>query len=90
MRILLCTVVASAVMAGSAIAQNSFVIQQPGQPPTYVDRSPTGGYTIKTPGESTQYLDRTHDGSYKLQNPGDPNSTPIYIDRQDRRSSYGR
>lgn len=89
MRSLIMAITFFMAMVGSAIAQNSFVVQQPGQSPTYVDRSPTGGYTIKTPGEPTQYLNENHDGSYTLQNPSDPNSAPIYIDRQDRPSSYG-
>jgi hypothetical protein len=90
MRSLLIAVAVSAAMVGSAMAQNSFVIQQPGQPPTYVDHSPMGGYTIKTPGEPTQYLNENHDGSYTLQDPSDPDSAPTYIEPQNRPSSYGR
>lgn len=88
MRALLCATLLGTAVAGPAMAQ-SYVIHQPGQAPTYVDHSPTGGYTLTTPGEPTQYLNENHDGSYTLQNPSDPDSAPTYIEPQNRPSSYG-
>ena len=59
----------SAVLVMSAAAQG-YVIQTPGQTPTYVNPTPGGGYTMQTPGQTPTYITPTPGGGYRIQTPG--------------------
>ena len=64
----------SALLVVSAAAQG-YVIQTPGQSPTYVRPTPNGGYMMQTPGQPPTYANPTPNGGYVIQTPG---QTPTY------------
>jgi hypothetical protein len=83
--------VAILAIPGPLAAQTGgYIIQQPGQAPMYMDRSPSGGYTFQTPGQAPMYMDRNRGGSYTLQNPSNPYAPPTYVDPQGSRPSRYR
>lgn len=59
-----------------AFAQQGYVIQRPGQTPTYVNPSGNGGYVLQTPGQTPSYANPSGNGGFVVQTPG---QTPTYI-----------
>lgn len=61
----------SLISIGGARAQNAqYMAQPPGQPPTYVNPRPGGGYIISTPGRPPTYVNPRADGGYIIERPG--------------------
>ena len=55
---------------------DGYVIQTPGQMPTYVNPAPGGGYVTMPPGQMPSYTTPTPGGGYMIQTPG---QMPTYV-----------
>lgn len=64
------------VLPMSAMAQQGYTIQTPGQYPTYVNPNGVGGYTVQTPGQMPSYVNPNGAGGYTVQTPG---QFPTYV-----------
>jgi hypothetical protein len=71
--------ICSAFFVMSAVAQQGYIVQNPGQPNTYINPRPGGGYVVQTPGQPNTYINPRSGGGYEVQTPGQPNT---YINPQ--------
>jgi hypothetical protein len=55
---------------------SGYVIQRPGEAPSYVNPNGSGGYTVQTPGRPPNYIVPNGAGGYIVQTPG---QSPTYI-----------
>jgi hypothetical protein len=72
-------VMAALAIAGAAEAQ-SYVIQQPGASPVYVNPGQSGGYPIQSPGQSPVYVNPGSTSGFAVQSPG---AAPTYVNPGD-------
>jgi hypothetical protein len=67
---------ALAVAFVSVASAQGYIINTPGQPPSYYQQGGQGGGVINTPGRPPTYVDQTGQGGYVLSTPG---QAPTYV-----------
>ena len=65
-----CKIIIALCLLGCGLAQaQSYTVQKPGKPPTYVNQGAGGGYTITSPGKPPTYVNPMAGGGYSVSEP---------------------